>query len=105
MLNKSAQRYARLLPNCRVVSVNWGPWAGGMVTPALKKLFDQEGVGLIPLETGAEYLVQELRSADRAVEIVTLASGTRARRGRETTPAARPSLRRRAISPWPSSMF
>ena len=55
VLNKSAQRYARMLPNCRVVSVNWGPWAGGMVTPALKKLFDQEGVGLIALETGAEY--------------------------------------------------
>ncbi|HBI43196.1 MAG TPA: beta-ketoacyl synthase, partial [Planctomycetales bacterium] len=78
VLNKSAQRYARLLPSCRVVSVNWGPWAGGMVTPALKKLFDQEGVGLIALETGAEYLVQELRGADRAVEIVALAAGTRA---------------------------
>ena len=61
VLNKTAQRYARLLPRCRVVSVNWGPWDGGMVTPALKKLFDQEGVGLIGLETGAEYLVQELR--------------------------------------------
>ena len=47
-----------------------------MVTPALKKLFDQEGVGLIALETGADYLVQELRSADPAVEVVALAAGT-----------------------------
>ena len=79
VLNKSAQRYARLLPDCRVVSVNWGPWDGGMVTPALKKLFDQEGVGLIGLEAGAEYLVQELReTADPAVEVVVLAAGTRA---------------------------
>ena len=79
MLNKTAQRYARLLPDCRVVSVNWGPWDGGMVTPQLKRLFDQEGVGLIGLEAGAEYLVQELReTADPAVEVVVLAAGTRA---------------------------
>ena len=77
VLNKAAQRYARLLPECRVVSVNWGPWDGGMVTPALKKLFDQEGVGLIDLQTGAEYLVQELcETADRAVEVAALAAGT-----------------------------
>ncbi len=76
VLNKTAQRYGRLLPRCRVVSVNWGPWDGGMVTPGLKKRFDEEGVGLIGLETGAEYLVRELgQSADPAVEIVALAHG------------------------------
>ena len=31
------------------MSVNWGPWDGGMVTPALKQLFAKEGVGVIPL--------------------------------------------------------
>ena len=45
-------------------------------------------MGLIPLEAGAEYLVQELQSADRAVEIVALASGTRAPTHAETPPAA-----------------
>src|SRR5205823_6008284 len=76
VLNKSARRHARLLPGCSVVAVNWGPWDGGMVTPPLKKLFEQEGVGLIEPETGAEYLVQELRqSADPAVEVVVLADG------------------------------
>ncbi len=76
VLNKTAQRYAHLLPRCRVVSVNWGPWDGGMVTPALKKLFNEEGVGLISLETGAQYLVRELgQSADPAVEVVALAPG------------------------------
>ena len=88
VLNKSAQRYARLLPGCRVVSVNWGPWDGGMVTPQLKRLFDQEGVGLIGLEAGAEYLVQELReTADPAVEVVVLAAGTRAPMRPEMAPA------------------
>jgi NAD(P)-dependent dehydrogenase (short-subunit alcohol dehydrogenase family)/acyl carrier protein len=75
VLNKAAQRLSRRLPHCRVVAFNWGPWDGGMVTPGLKKLFDQEGVGLIPLEAGAEYLVSELRqSADPAVEVVALAN-------------------------------
>ena len=26
----------------------WGPWEGGMVTAALRKQFESEGVGLIP---------------------------------------------------------
>jgi acyl transferase domain-containing protein/acyl carrier protein len=74
VLNKIAQQQARRLPECRVVSVNWGPWDGGMVTPALKKVFAQEGIGLIGLKAGADYLVQELRNADeRSVEVVILA--------------------------------
>jgi len=74
VLNKIAQQQARRLPGCRVVSVNWGPWAGGMVTPSLQKVFEQESVGLIPLKAGADYLVRELAQVDRAVETVVLAS-------------------------------
>ncbi|HEY7154563.1 MAG TPA: SDR family NAD(P)-dependent oxidoreductase [Gemmataceae bacterium] len=77
VLNKLAQQQARRLPRCRVVSVNWGPWDGGMVTPPLKKVFEQEGIGLIPLEAGANYLVEELRSLPGgAVEVVLLAAGS-----------------------------
>jgi acyl transferase domain-containing protein/NADP-dependent 3-hydroxy acid dehydrogenase YdfG/acyl carrier protein len=72
VLNKTAQVEARRRPGCRVVSVNWGPWEGGMVTPALKKLFEAEGVGLIPLADGAAFLVNELNAAGRAVEVVAL---------------------------------
>jgi NAD(P)-dependent dehydrogenase (short-subunit alcohol dehydrogenase family) len=71
VLNKLAQQQARRLPACRVVAVNWGPWDGGMVTPALKKVFEQEGIGLIPPDAGAEYLVRELQApADGAVEVM-----------------------------------
>jgi acyl transferase domain-containing protein/NADP-dependent 3-hydroxy acid dehydrogenase YdfG/acyl carrier protein len=74
VLNKIARQQSRRLPNCRVVSVNWGPWDGGMVTPALKKLFEREGVGLIAPREGADYLVKEIsQTADRAVEVVVLA--------------------------------
>jgi NAD(P)-dependent dehydrogenase (short-subunit alcohol dehydrogenase family)/acyl carrier protein len=77
VLNKLAQQQARRLPHCRVVSVNWGPWDGGMVTPALKQVFAQEGIGLIPLASGANYLVEELSSPPGGpVEVVLLAAGS-----------------------------
>jgi len=75
VLNKLAQREARRFPQCRVVSVNWGPWDGGMVTPSLKKIFADEGMGLILLKAGAEFLVHEIhQSSDPAVEVVVLAN-------------------------------
>jgi len=70
-LNKIALREARHRPNARVVAVNWGPWAGGMVTPALSKLFAAQGVDLIPLDAGAQALVAELHApASDAVEVI-----------------------------------
>src|SRR5690606_25975128 len=42
-----------------VKSLGWGPWAGGMVTPALKARFEALGVPLIPLDVGAKMLVDE----------------------------------------------
>jgi malonyl CoA-acyl carrier protein transacylase/NAD(P)-dependent dehydrogenase (short-subunit alcohol dehydrogenase family) len=71
MLNKTAQLEARRRPDCRVVSLNWGPWGGGMVTEGLKKEFQRLGVGLIDLEAGAEAMVKELSAAPGgAVEIL-----------------------------------
>ncbi|MBE0502815.1 MAG: SDR family NAD(P)-dependent oxidoreductase [Desulfuromonadales bacterium] len=73
VLNKMAQQEARLRPACRAVSLNWGPWDGGMVTPALKKLFAQEGVEVIALRAGSRYLLQELATPPGgATEIVIL---------------------------------
>lgn len=74
VLNKIAQQEARRRPGCRVVSLNWGPWDGGMVTPALKGVFQNEGVDVIPLQAGAEFFVREMSSVnERAVEVVVLA--------------------------------
>jgi acyl transferase domain-containing protein/NAD(P)-dependent dehydrogenase (short-subunit alcohol dehydrogenase family) len=74
VLNKTAGVYSRRLPHCRVVAVNWGPWDGGMVTPALKSRFAEEGVGIIPPAAGAEYLVNEIRSGAKDAEVVVLAA-------------------------------
>jgi len=71
VLNKVAQRQAALRPSCRVVSIDWGPWDGGMVTPALKRDFTRAGIGMIPLDAGARCLIDELACADTgAAEIV-----------------------------------
>ena len=78
VLNKLAQQQAAARSNCRVVSINWGPWDGGMVTPALRKMFASEGVGVIGLEAGADYLAREIATpAGGPVEIVILGPGSR----------------------------
>ncbi len=72
VLNKMAQQEMQSRSNCKVLSINWGPWDGGMVTAGLKKLFAEEGVGVIGLASGAEYLMNEIES-DGPVEVVILA--------------------------------
>ncbi len=75
VLNKEARRLTGRLPGCRVLSIGWGPWEGGMVSPALRKVFESEGIGLIPLVDGADWLVRELasRGSESPVEIIVLA--------------------------------
>ncbi|QXE92020.1 type I polyketide synthase [Geomonas subterranea] len=73
VLNKTAQAEARRRSGCRCVSINWGPWDGGMVTPALKKVFASEGIGVIGLAEGGEFLAREISATDAPVEIVAIA--------------------------------
>ena len=90
-LNKWAQQQALLLPSCRVVSFNWGPWAGGMVTDALKPMFEQEGLSLIPLDTGAKLVALEARRSEgSAVELVVVAEQGRIEAPNRAAPAAVP---------------
>ncbi|MDI4646343.1 SDR family oxidoreductase [Cohnella hashimotonis] len=71
VLNKCAQAEAiRRGPGCIVKSINWGPWDGGMVSPLLKKHFEQRGVNLIPLEAGTAAFVAETADAGGPVEVV-----------------------------------
>jgi acyl transferase domain-containing protein len=45
---------------CRVVAFAYGPFQGGMVTPALEKHFLARGVGVMPVPAGAEATVDAL---------------------------------------------
>jgi NAD(P)-dependent dehydrogenase (short-subunit alcohol dehydrogenase family)/acyl carrier protein len=62
VLNKTAQQLAQKHPHCRALSINWGPWDGGMVGPSLKNEFKRRNVDLLPMQTGAEAMVSEMAS-------------------------------------------
>ncbi len=64
ILNKQAQKLAAETSECRYVSINWGPWEGGMVDAGLQKEFLKRGVQLIPLRAGARQLIRELGAID-----------------------------------------
>lgn len=75
VLNKTAQQESMKRPNCSVVSINWGPWDGGMVTPALKREFKRNNIDLIPVDTGALCMLREMAKADHSpVEVIIGAS-------------------------------
>jgi NAD(P)-dependent dehydrogenase (short-subunit alcohol dehydrogenase family) len=70
-LNKLAWAESQRRPGCRVVSINWGPWECGMVTPSIKREFERQGVTLLPASDGAHSLMRELgRPADAPAEVV-----------------------------------
>ncbi|MCG9730427.1 eicosapentaenoate synthase subunit PfaA [Shewanella sp. Isolate13] len=62
ILNKAALQFTARNPQAKVMSFNWGPWDGGMVTDALKKMFTERGVYVIPLQAGAELFATQLLS-------------------------------------------
>jgi NAD(P)-dependent dehydrogenase (short-subunit alcohol dehydrogenase family) len=77
VLNKMASEEKKLRPNCRVFSLNFGPWEGGMVTNELAKLFKSEGIALIPLKSGSETVADVLSSGPSApTELTVLGYGT-----------------------------
>jgi NAD(P)-dependent dehydrogenase (short-subunit alcohol dehydrogenase family) len=72
ILNKTAHLYQARYPHIKIVSINWGPWDAGMVTPQLKAYFAENNIQVIPLDTGAAMLIQELENekGDNAVQVV-----------------------------------
>lgn len=74
ILNKSAHLFQKNHPNCHVVSIDWGAWDGGMVSPGLKKMFEAHGVQLIPSEAGAWLMAYELTKANKSEAQVVVGS-------------------------------
>jgi len=71
VLNKVAVAEAARRPDCVVKSFGWGPWEGGMVSPALAARFAELGVPMIPIDVGARMFVQELtEEAPQEIELV-----------------------------------
>jgi len=82
VLNKAAYQIKRANPACHVVSIDWGPWDSGMVTPELKRAFADRDMAVIPTDAGAEMLVKEITTAytedDQPVQLVVGQLPTRA---------------------------
>ncbi len=71
LLNKAAGDLARRRPETRVLSINWGPWNGGMVDAGLKRHFEGQGVRLLEPLAGASAMVQTMADGcNGAVEMV-----------------------------------
>ncbi|HUV50570.1 MAG TPA: SDR family NAD(P)-dependent oxidoreductase, partial [Anaerolineae bacterium] len=71
VLNKTAQQESINRPECKVISINWGPWDGGMVSPSLKREFARNNVKLIPIDSGAMCMLSEMMGdKDSPVEVV-----------------------------------
>ncbi len=76
MANETIHRAARAAAGGRprplkVKVIEWGPWAGGMVTPELAKRFEAHGVALLGLEEGAAAFAAEVMEGARSeVEVV-----------------------------------
>jgi NAD(P)-dependent dehydrogenase (short-subunit alcohol dehydrogenase family) len=57
----------------RVVSVDWGPWAGtGMVSAELEREYERRGIGLIDPDDGVACLLHELRSGRTDAQVVLM---------------------------------
>ncbi len=70
-MNKIARSIALKNQSCRIISINWGPWDGGMVSPLLKKEFARNNIEMIPIPVGAECMLNEMKGDfSEPVEVV-----------------------------------
>ena len=61
----------RAWPSCRVLGLNWGPWAGGgMVTPSTAELLASRGMQPLSIEEGCRLFREELERQHGDVEVV-----------------------------------
>jgi NAD(P)-dependent dehydrogenase (short-subunit alcohol dehydrogenase family) len=102
VLNKMAHQVRRAYPNCRVVAINWGPWDGGMVTPALKQYFAQHNITLIPQDAGTEMLLYELERPQSSPAQTIVGSPIKAvASGQSSTPRSYRTQRRLVLEENP----
>lgn len=70
VFNRTAQ-FLTPKGNARVVALNWGPWdKAGMVTDAVRRQFEERGVGIIAPAPGSAFMADEIARGDHAEAIV-----------------------------------
>ncbi|RTL87031.1 MAG: SDR family NAD(P)-dependent oxidoreductase [Hyphomicrobiales bacterium] len=74
VLNKLADRLSQEWLHVRVVSINWGPWEGGMANAQILRLMARQDIEPIPLEVGARLCLAELARRPGEAEVVIAAT-------------------------------
>jgi hypothetical protein len=71
-LDELARAADRARPG-RVVSIDWGPWAGnGMVSPELEREYARRGIGLIEPADGVRVMLDELAGSSGPAQVVVM---------------------------------
>ncbi len=61
VLNKFVYAFRKKYPEAMSLSINWGPWKGGMVSEALQYVITAIGEKMIPMDVGSEYFKEQFR--------------------------------------------
>ncbi|MBO0675902.1 SDR family NAD(P)-dependent oxidoreductase [Mycolicibacterium sp. S2-37] len=69
----AAREAARRGDGCVVRAFGWGPWDGGMVDATLKSRFLDAGVGVIPIDEGAQFFAEHALRRSPATSVVVAA--------------------------------
>ncbi len=69
----AARESARRNGECVVRAFGWGPWDGGMVDATLKNRFLAGGVGVIPIDEGAQFFADHALCRSSATAVVVAA--------------------------------
>ena len=78
-LDAIARRARVAAPGCRVVAIDWGPWAGtGMVSPELAREYQRRGIGLIDPDAGVAAALAELRAGVPEPHVVMMCAAPEA---------------------------
>ena len=54
------KKVKKIIPHCRVLSMNWGPWDSGMVTSQLKEVLLEKNIPIISSDYGPDILLNEI---------------------------------------------
>ena len=58
---------------CRVISIDWGPWAGGgMVSPELEREYARRGIGLVDPDDGVMAILHEIGAGSGPAQLVVM---------------------------------
>ncbi len=96
-LNRIAHLFRKNHPSVHVVSINWGAWDAGMVSPELKKVFEAHNVSLVPSSEGPLAMLDQLGTAFENQTQVILGGTLPMARALTDGPLATYQIRRRLL--------